>query len=203
MKKLLLLLISLFIVTGCFTPQTPEMRVAQSKDKAMTAEFSKNLPKNEDQNQFIAKPDQIILNHYIDKEVGTGSSVDEQIHKYLDYTDSSRDQIAKRYIKVAKKRGNTVKMYNSRVNEFLSRKTPMTAILTYRGVKRYNVDNAFIEFDKSGRIVSLMLRKHVYPRIGSMVSNYRITHILFGKWSRFAQMKLGNDMLNDGYISTM
>ncbi len=202
MKKLLLLITSLFIFTAC-SPQTPQMRMDQSLDKPMAVAFSKNLPKNEVVNQYISKPDQLIMNHYIDKEVGTGSSVDEQIHKYLSYTDSSRDKLARRYIKVAKARGNTVKMYNSRVNEFLSRKTPMTAKLTYSGPKRYNIDNAFIEFDKSGRIVSLMLRKHVYPRIGSMVSNYRITHILFGKWSRFAQMKLGNDMLNDGYISTM
>jgi len=201
MKKLLLIL-TLFVFTAC-SPQTPQMRAEQSQDKEMTAAFSKNLPKHEVQNQYIAKPDQIILNHYIDKEIGTGLSVDEQINKYLSYTDSSRDQIAKRYIQVAKKRGNTVKMYNSRVNEFLSRKTPMTAKLTYRGAKRYNVDNAFIEFDKSGRIVSMLLRKHVYPYVGQMVSNYRVSHILFGKWGRFVEMKLGNNLLQDGYIATM
>lgn len=200
-KSVVALIATVFMI-GCAS-NTPEMRAEKSEDKAMTAAFSKNLPKNEEMNQFIAKPDQIILNNYIDKEVGTSLSLREAVANYISHFDSSRDEIAKRYINVAKSRGNTVKMYNAKVNDFISRNTPSTAKLNYKGMKKYNLDNAFIEFDKNGIIVSMLVRKHVYPTIGQATSNYRVSQILFGKWSRIIQTRLNNNLLNSGYISTM
>lgn len=200
--KLTIAVVISILMLGCAS-NTPEMRAEQSQDKMMSNAFSSNLPRHEEINRFISEPDEIAINHYIDREVGTGKSVNESIRKYRAYTDSSKDELSKRYIKVAKSRGNTVKMYNARVNEFLGKITPLTAKLLYDGPRKYDEDNAFIEFDKNGRIVSMMIRKHIYPRIGNFVSNYRVTHILFGKWASIAETRLSNSFLSDGYIATM
>lgn len=200
-KKVLIGLVAVMIAfSGCVQPQTPEMKIAQSQYKAMTKAFLAKLPKYEE--LYRTKSDQIVLKYYVDQSMGSNTpGVRAGINRYVAHFDSSTDHVAKRYIKVAKKRGHKVKMYNANVNRVIARMTPKP--FYYRGVWRSNLDNAFIEFNKQGRIVSVLVRKHLYNTMGFITSDYRSSQILFGRWARILESRLNNSLLNNGYIATM
>ena len=64
----------------------------------------------------------------------------------------------------------------------------------------YNLDNAFIEYDKDGRMVAVLARMHYYGRsLG--YSNTRISFVGFKYWARQVENQVGNAYLTNGFIT--
>ncbi len=201
---LIVAIMGLSLMNGCGEPQTPEQLVAQSSDKAMMRAFSKPgiLGKSEylqsySPSDLIRMRTSIGNSHY-----GMGNARGSYASKY----DSSRDKIAQEYIKVAKSRGNTVKLYKNSINNQIAPKIvhPFLENGNSAVMPRYDLDPALIEFDKNGRIVSILVRRHYFTSIGNgFVAQDRDTIVILGNTARKMEMSIGNNALDNGYIATL
>lgn len=212
MKKLQLLTMSILILgalSGCLQAPTPTKLIEQSSDKQMMSAFAKEgvLSKNEWLEKFFIDADNIYIKNFISGTKGHGDvGVKNAIDEYANLFDSSKDEIATLYIATAKSRGNTVKMYKTFVNADIGKMTPHLYEIRQSPIWRFNLDPAFIEFDKNGRIVSTLIRKHGF-KPNSLVEDgylqYRSSQIVLGKEARYIEERLGNDVLANGYILTL
>ena len=117
----------------------------------------------------------------ISKTIYTWPAMEFVSQKMNPYTyDSLNDSIAKTYIKTVKARGNTVKLYKpilmGTINSLFNQPFQSNAGNSY-GI--YNVDPLLIEYDKSGKIISCLLRAHhLYESIGA--ADFMYSTVLFG-----------------------
>jgi len=201
---LIVAIMGLSLMNGCGEPQTPEQLVAKSSDKAMMRAFSKPgiLGKSE-YLQGYSPSDLIRIRTSIgNSHYGIGSARESYSSKY----DSSRDKIAREYIKVAKARGNTVKLYKNFINNQIAPKIvhPFLENGNSSVIPKYDLDPALIEFDKNGRIISILVRRHYFTPIGhGFVAQQRDSIIVLGNTARKMEMSISNNTLNNGYIATL
>jgi len=201
---LIVAVIGLGLINGCGEPQTPEQLIAKSSDKAMMKAFSKPGVAGKSEHFIDYSPSDLIRmrtsignSHY-----GMGSARGSYSSKY----DASRDKIAQEYIKVAKARGNTVKLYKTFINNQIARKIvhPFLENGNSAVIPKYDLDPALIEFDKNGRIVSMLVRRHYFTPIGhGFVAQQRDSIIILGNTARKMEMSISNNTLNNGYIATL
>jgi len=109
--------------------------------------------------------------------VGNMSDAISTMNSYI--YEGESDLLAKKYISVAKSRGNIVKLYKPKMGQIINNnfKQPFTPGQQTR--EWYGLDNALIEYDKTGKIVSFMARAHqAITTIGVRV--YQYTTIYMG-----------------------
>lgn len=210
MKKFML--VGIFIASlfsGCVMPD-PEQLLAQSTDRQMAQAFlgSTKVSKYERINSFASTPDMVVMENYISDEKGhIDIDIADAVNEYSSSFDSSTDLIAQRYIKVAKSRGSMVKMYKTSVNTAISRVIPNSNKMNNSPYRRYDLDPAFIEFDKDGKIKSILIRKHVFSSVrmfgGIRWLHHRDSQIIYGNKIRTIEINIGNDVLENGYIRTL
>ena len=188
------------LVNGCAKPKTPEQLIEQSADKKMMTAFSKKgvLSKKEYLSRYG-------YNINLRREINSVPySLSRHIASYSSKYDASTDAIARLYVKTAKSRGNIVKLYKNSVNATIARLAPSGSYADI-SLKRFDLDPAFIEFNRSGRIVSILVRRHYFPYLHNI--NYRShdrdSMILIGQFAKKIEMRVGNQILANGYISTL
>lgn len=129
-------------------------------------------------------------------------SLDTSMNTYM--YEGESDLLAKKYIATAKKRDNIVRLYKPMMGKIINQnfKQPFTP---YKGTREwYDLDNALIEFDKSGKIVSFMARSHqgnstgVATKSGARVFQY--TTIYMGPNARFLENKTKNSDFQEYFI---
>ena len=187
-----------FVLVGCFQPKTPEQIIAESKNPSLAKSYLaiRDLP-----HRYVEfNEDFIRVQDYISSIKG---SIDDSVRSaqgaYLGNFDSSDDDIAKTFINNAKANGNSVKMYKRDVNAIMSSSLPKTWKLANLD-SAYNLDNAFIEYDKDGRMVAVLARMHYYGKsLG--YSNTRISFVGFKYWARQVENQVGNAYLTNGFIT--
>lgn len=115
-------------------------------------------------------------------------------------SDSEGDLIARKYVEVAKARGNLVRVYNPNINQIICKKFYHPAKHFAHTREWYKTDRALIEFDKSGRIVSFMARAvQAGKGIGAVVHQY--TSIYLGPQNaRDLENVLNNRVLQDNFL---
>lgn len=120
--------------------------------------------------------------------------------------DSTNDVPARLYINTAKKRGNTVKLYKPAMSAHINRALgvpfqhiPATA-KTRASVEWYDLDNVLVEYERGGRIVSVMVRAHqLFAAIGADTTMY--TSIHFGPGvGRRVENSIRNSLFAEYYI---
>lgn len=194
------------LLTGCVQmpqPKTPEQIVQESSYQEVTRNvISKIVDKKYSKSYF---QNAVVIEQYISGEKGqVDGSINEARNEYLNRYDSSNDEISKVFIESAKQRGNTVKMYKSSVNTEIIKYIP-SSILPYRvngNPMSANDDNAFVEYNQDNRIVSVLVRLHTYPKsLGTM--HYRYSIIAYGTILRQIESSVGNNVLENGYITTI
>jgi len=116
--------------------------------------------------------------------------------------DSSNDQVAKTYIATAKKRGNRVAMYNSKVNKAIlslyNQGTRLKGDVWY-----YDLDNALVEYDKKNRIVSALVRINEFMiPIGNVLHEQRSNFYLSSD-ARYIESKISKKALEDNFIANL
>jgi hypothetical protein len=200
--RLFAIIVASFTLNGCLEPPTPETLIAKSSDKEMMRTMTSYVKWGSH------NPD--IINHevYISQVKGhTDTNQQDILNDYKAQFDASSEKMTQDYIKTAKARGNIVKLYNNSVNLALSNITPRSfSIENGWDAPIYELDPAFIEFDKSGGIVTAMLQKHKISRLqlGNSVQflHYRYTEIITGNSAKKIQYSVGNNILDNGYIKT-
>jgi hypothetical protein len=114
--------------------------------------------------------------------------------------DSSKDDIARLYLDAIKERGNTAKLFRAPVNSMIANliSKPRSSFPYYT-----DWDPALIEYDSNGRVVSALVRfVHVTPAAGYLYLD-QVCNILFDNFASTIEMNLGNNVLNDNYITTL
>lgn len=136
-----------------------------------------------------------------ERDEGSESNMASVIGNMNRYSyDASADALAVKYIENAKSRGNLVKLYRPAMGNLINRlfKHPFEHDKNTR--EWYDLDNALIEFDKSGRPISFMVRAHqAYVLIGARVRQF--TTIYFGTGNaRHLENSINNSMFQESFI---
>lgn len=139
----------------------------------------------------------IYLEKYVTHQANFGEA-NRQIDRGI-YV-SEKDLAAKLFIEQALAQGHEVRMYKKNVNAAINEGLAQ-AITAFNGASnRYNVDPAFIEFDKQGQPVALMTRS--WQTISAIGVDSRIyTNIYFGTDTlRWFENNFSNRFLEDNLI---
>jgi len=113
---------------------------------------------------------------------------------------SEKDLASKMFIKQALAKGHQVRMYKNNINSDLNRGL-VKSITEFNGAaNRYDVDPAFVEFDKDGSPVAMMTRS--WQTISAIGVDSRIyTNIYFAQDAlRWFENNLSNRYLEDSLI---
>lgn len=94
--------------------------------------------------------------------------------------DPTSDILAQKYIAFVKARGNVVKLYKPKMGEIINTLFKVPFQPMQQTAEWYDLDNALIEYDKTGSPVSFMARAH-QARTTVGVDSYQYTSIYFGK----------------------
>jgi len=185
-----------------FKAPSPQEIIQSSEDPYLTKNFMEFFKQHKLSDTKVDYGKSYIkITEYISGQQGhVNDSASEAIREYENNYDNL-DQIAKYYIELAKKRGSTVKMYKTFVSSKIASLLPIYGSDYRDNYSKFDLDNAFIEFDKNGMIKSILFRAHYFPRsIGTL--HYRDTWIVFGKYAKMVQNSISNSFLQDGYITT-
>ena len=115
---------------------------------------------------------------------------------------SEKDLASKMFIEQALAKGHQVRMYKKNINSDLNRGL-VQSITEFNGaVNRYDVDPAFVEFDKDGSPVAIMTRS--WQTISAIGVDSRIyTNIYFAQDAlRWFENNFSNRYLEDSLIRT-
>jgi len=131
--------------------------------------------------------------------------MDYKIAEFLnDYDyDAEGDPLARKYVAIAKARGNVVKSYKPPVNQIIFKnfRHPATNPPTTGKQYRSNLDRALIEFDQSGRIVSFMSRLLMSSSNVLNTEVVQYTTIYLGpKNARALENVLSNRVLEENFL---
>lgn len=115
---------------------------------------------------------------------------------------SEKDLASKMFIEQALAKGHQVRMYKKNINSDLNRGL-VQSITEFNGaVNRYDVDPAFVEFDKDGSLIAIMSRS--WQTISAIGVDSRIyTNIYFTQDAmRWFENNFSNRYLEDSLIRT-
>lgn len=116
--------------------------------------------------------------------------------------DSSRDTIAKAYVKAAKSRGHEVKLYDASANQAIVGCVKQR--LSSRTYIRADIDPTLIEYDAKGKMVSALVRIHRLDRNMVTQSHFVVSKIYLGSLAKSIEAQLGGQKgLNDQFIGTI
>ncbi|MDO5544147.1 MAG: hypothetical protein Q4F77_12735 [Acinetobacter sp.] len=115
---------------------------------------------------------------------------------------SEKDLASKMFIEQALAQGHQVRMYKNNINRDLNRGLVQTIIEFQGAQNRYDVDPAFVEFDKNGSPVAIMTRS--WQTISAIGVDSRIyTNIYFTQDAlRWFENNFSNRYLEDSLIRT-
>ena len=117
-------------------------------------------------------------------------------------TDTSKDDIATLYIKTAKARGNTVKLYKPTINSKIIR-TFRRSISRRTKVTKTDLSHALIEYDANNRIISALVRINQYDQPIVSWGSIFTSQLILGSAARIIENKISNRLLDDNYLATM
>ena len=203
--RVLVVTFILLLISGCTSmkPISPEKIIGESQDPHISKAVIMGL--TDKKYDVSHSSNKIIIKQIISIEQGSSSrSVGDAIGRYHHFYDASKDKIAQVYINSVKKRGNIVKMYKNNVNGMVVNLISMP--YDYRSnlyPTRSNIDVVLIEHDKKGRINSALFRAHTFPDGLGSYGDRRYSVIMFLSLAKNIEYRIGNDVLNDGYITTL
>lgn len=127
------------------------------------------------------------------------SHAEEIVASY--HSNSEEDLVARKYIEIAKSRGNIVRVYNPNINQIICKNFYHPAKHYAHTLEWYKTDRALIEYDKSGRIVSFMARAMQAGQggIGVVVNQY-ISIYMGQQNARDLENVISNRTLQDNFI---
>lgn len=131
---------------------------------------------------------------------GNMQSIYGAMNSYSFATDS--DEIGKRYIAVAKARGNTVKLFKPALGLTINRMFNQNFYLQHdqNTAEWIDRDNVLIEYDSNGNIISFMTRSHqAIANVGA--NSFRYVNIYCGDGNtQILENKIGNAEFADNLI---
>lgn len=127
----------------------------------------------------------------------------QDFYAKMSASDSSKDEIAQKYIETAKARGNVVKLYKSPVNTAITKMfgdpddTPkVIATIT-------SSDPALIEFTPEGRMVSALVRVAKAASNLATIRRHYFSRIYLDPAVRTIENHLSNRVLEDQFLAVL
>ena len=192
-------------------------RRAKFPDQAMAQAFvdpaGKLVPELSNPKGYLYIYQQSPTNDFIgiEREKGKGHSRDTVLAARL-AADSTRDDIAQLYIRTAHARGNTVRMYKPPISSQVEKLVGIVVKSERTNTNYYgDMDNALIEFDPSGRMVTALTRQ-VALEVGVITSDfadsqnyyiYERSAIWVNRAIRLIEGRLSNDLLAAYFLAEL
>lgn len=212
--KYIMLIISLsvaLLLTGCPTMQ----EIRESSQKQEASRHAELVQRGQDPglaSEFYPSPFgpdyqvKVYLDMVVLGQKSQLSGIDlKEIAGKVAGVDLSNDIVAHKYVEVAKKRGNTVKLYKSGLNKLVGNMSGKSDLFI-TAVERRDLATCLVEFDGSGRIVSVMSRAHAF---GNNVyrwrsyEDYEMAYLYFGKAARMIENKIDNRAFEANFIAVL
>jgi len=214
MKQLALVLTAItlaFVLTGCPTMQ----EIRESGQKQEESRHSELVQRSQDPvlaSEFYPSPFgadyqvKVFVDAIVTGQKSQIASIDlkEAVSKVYG-VDLSNDVVAQKYVEVAKKRGNTVKLYKTGLNKLVGNMFGKSDMFMAE-VERRDLASCLVEFDTRGRIVSVMSRAHAF---GNNLlkwrgwGNYEMAYVYFGNTARQIENKIGNRAFEENFIAVL
>ena len=150
--------------------------------------------------------DQYAVNWYANSiEITTfrGLFIPGMIDTVADYkkTDSSQDIIAKQFIAIAKKRGQTIKIYDAKANKAIvgcvrQRPAENTTL-------RSDIDPTLVAYDEKGNMVAALVRIHRFNQHMVTKNHFVVSKIYLGSLARDIELQLGGKQLRKQLLRTI
>ena len=131
----------------------------------------------------------------------TSSSLSGALSEYGE-KDSSKDAFADAYIKTAKGRGNTVRLYNYSINQKVRSLYKIDRPLP-NGTNVTNIDNALAEYDKNNRLVTIMVRSHMFSPPLGLFSNQNYTTVYTGQKAARIESTISSKDFSENLITEL
>jgi uncharacterized protein YceK len=202
MKKIVLLGLVLALFSGCvgLEPMTPQQIISQSQNPKLTENML-----SLDKKKYITKfySDEIMVKQNLSQEKGfLDNSINQARSYYINKYDSSSDEIANIFVKTAKDKGHTVKMYKSMLNRQIEQ------FRNFSGVKMdypfsNDLDNILIEYDSQNKISSVLLRFHVHAKYMGYIHERYSVIIFDPAFNRRIESQLNNRYFEETFIRNL
>lgn len=199
MKKRLgmvaVLVAALFMGSGCVNIQERQQsRVEKAADREMYSAFYPS-PFGEKSGYDVFLYDENIS---ITRRFATVDFMGEAEQRYLAMT-SEKDPVLDTYLGVAKKRGSVVKAYKGILNQRLF---GMPGVVQFRPEyqKMSKEDNAYLEFDRSGKLLSAFVRRAAFSSGSLGIGVYSEHAILSGSIIRSVENRISNREMEDAFL---
>jgi len=217
MKKILMLIGSsliAFIFVGCNKqlntfygiPNTKEEMVTKSDDKELSRAMSKFMDGNSNPKIDVNVVKAGIINLYIGNFINFQDNITDINFNSNFLSILEKSQIVKTYLDVATKRGNKVKAYKGE-SLFMVTLNDRDIHWPVKGDNVVVIDNAspaYIEYDKSNRIVSVLLHMHskyyAFNNTGGNISLDSNFYILTGSKAKAVQTFLSSKTLEEDFL---
>jgi len=197
--------VSAILLSGCQIGPTPDELLTNATDQQMARGFIGNTQLGKEQTLEVFKTENNMI-VFENEDSSKYYSINQPTQQYINSSDSANDEIAKNFIKIAKSRGGTVKLYKTSVNNAISSLIPVSSSMYAGKIYNFNLDPALIEFDKNGRVKSMLVRKHGFAEIsgfGTFYKHHIYSYIVFGNMAKKIEMGINNNILDNGYISIL
>lgn len=194
-KLALVLLAALFAGAGCVTLQEQyKSRVEKASDRQMYSAFYPS-PFGEKSEYDISVYDETIR---VTRRFATVEMVGEAERRYQAIA-SDKDPVLDVYLGVAGKRGSIVKAYKGILNQRLF---AMQGVIDfwpeYR--KMSKEDNAYLEFDKNGKLKSALIRRAAFSSGSLGVGVHSENFVLTGGVIRSIENRISNREFEDAFL---
>lgn len=189
------LLVALFVTSGCVSVQERQQsRVEKAADRLMYSAFYPS-PFDEKSGYDVTLHDETIL---VTRRFATVDFIGEAEQRYLAVT-SEKDPILETYLSVAKKRGSVVKAYKGILNQRLF---AMPGVVQFRPEyrKMSKEDNAYVEFDRSGKLLSVFVRRAAFSNGSLGIGVYSEHAVLTGSIIRSIENRVSNREMEDAFL---
>ena len=189
------LLAALFVSSGCVSIQERQQsRVEQAADRLMYSAFYPS-PFGEKSGYDVFLYDETIS---VSRRFATVDSLGEAEQRYLAET-SAKDPVLDTYMSVAKKRGSIVKAYKGILNQRLF---GMPGVAQFRSEyrKMSKEDNAYLEFDQSGKLLSAFVRRAAFSNGSLGIGVFSEHAILTGSIIRSIENRVSNREMEDAFL---
>lgn len=189
------LLAALFVSSGCVSIQERQQSQAErAADRLMYSAFYPS-PFGEKSGYDVTLYDETIL---VTRRFATVDFMGEAEQRYLAVT-SEKDPVLDTYLSVAKKRGSIVKAYKGILNQRLF---AMPGVVQFRAEyrKMAKEDNAYLEFDRNGKLLSAYVRRAAFSNGSLGIGVYSEHAVLTGSIIRSIENRVSNREMEDAFL---
>lgn len=159
------------------------------QDPAFAKAFSKSPFLNQEQFSLNWYPNTLEIKTYLGLYIPESN---DTIAAYKKLGHAPSDAISRRFIRVAKNRGDVVKAYNAQANQAIVGCVKSAS----RGEARADMDSTLVAYDKEGRMTAVLVRVHEFEDHMVTKNHYIVSKIYVGSILDNIERQISRRQLN-------